>query len=363
MQKKSGVPKYPPVAFIRITDRLRHFCLHLYRRMTHPNVAVFEMIHHFWLAAAIGVVTELGIADHLKRGKKSIDELAKLTGTNTEALYRIMRMLASNDIFREDKDRYFKSTSLSEALQEDQVRYLVMSHLTKLHFQMFSELMYAVKTGKRSADIIINEPLYEYMGSDKVRSELFNKAMTDATLMQTGAVISVFNFAPFKMIIDIGGGEGLFLAEILNSFPGHKGIVFDLSQASQQCAKIFKEYEINDRAQFVSGSFFENIPGGGDLYLLKNILHNWDDDSCIAILKNLKASMPRQARLLVIETFIEPPNIPSFGKMSDILMMVSLSGKERTMAEFKSLFAEADLKIHKIHKTVSPFKIMEVVIA
>ena len=146
MKGKIQIPHYPPLFFIKMTERLRYFFLRLYRKFTHPNVAVFEMVHHFWLAAAIGVAGELGLADILKEGPKAIGELASITGTNEESLYRLLRMLASNDIFREKHNRLFVLTPLAKALQEDQVKYLVTSHLTKLHFQMFSELMYSVRS-------------------------------------------------------------------------------------------------------------------------------------------------------------------------------------------------------------------------
>ena len=159
----------------------------------------------------------------------------------------------------------------------------------------------------------------------------------------------------------MGGGEGILLAEILRQCKDSKGIVFDLPGSAATCAHIFTESGVSERAQFIEGSFFEEIPKNGDLYLLKNILHNWDDESCIKILKNIRNTLQPHARVLTIEAFIEPVNKPSFGKMSDVLMMVALGGKERTMEEFSAMFKAAGLRIKKIHKTISPFRIIEAV--
>lgn len=359
MKRVPKIPHYPPRFLVRITERMRFFFLRLYRKFTHPNVAVFEMVHQFWLAAAVGVAAELGIADLLKKGPKAISELSAITGSDEESLYRMMRMLASHDIFREKDDRIFVLTPLAKSLQEDQFRYLIISHLTKLHFQMFSELAYCIRTGKNAAELFTGNTLFNYIGEDEKRNELFTKAMTNVSMMQVMALVPVYPFHRYRHIVDIGGGQGMMMASILSMFPDIRGIIFDLPQLQGQALKIAEQYGIQDRCRFIAGSFFERIPEGGDLYMMKNVLHDWNDEACRQILSNLRKIMNVTSRLLIMEVIIEKGNQPSFGKMTDMLMMVAAGGKERTRAEFYRLLQKAGFNILSIRRTVSPLWIIE----
>ena len=359
MKNSLEFPHYPPLFFVSITERMRSFFLRLYRKFTHPNVAVFEMVHHFWLASAIGVAAELGVADILKKGPKSIGELALQTGSDEESLYRLMRMLASHDVFREKYDRIFALTPLAKALQEEQLKYLITSHLTKLHYNMFSELAYCVRTGKNASELFTGHALFDHIGADEKRNELFIKAMTSASMMQVSAILSGYSFRTYRNIYDIGGGQGLMMASVLKKFPGCRGIVFDLPQAQGQAMEIIEQYGIADRCKFMAGSFFESLPEGGDLYMLKSVLHDWDDEQCMKILSNLYKAMSAESRLLIMESIIEEGNRPSFGKMSDVLMMVAVGGKERTRVEYSILLQKAGFRIRKIRRTVAPLSLIE----
>jgi len=338
--------KYPPLFIIRVTERIRHFCLRINRRFTHQNMAVIEMVQHLWLAAALGVAAELGIADLLKNGPRSIRELAVLTNTNEDSLYRLLRMLASHDIFREEKNHYFAMSPLAQALREDQLKYYVISHLSKLHFQMFSELGYSIRTGKNASELFTSKPLFEHLGSD-------------ITMMQVEILLSAFSFRKYKNIVDIGGGQGLMLTAILSRYPDCRGILFDLPQLTNQAEKTFDQHKIADRVKIISGNFLEKIPAGGDLYMLKNILCDWNDEPCKDILKNINSVMTKASRLLIIDSVIEQGNKPSIGKMNDILMMVSVGGKERTLAEFNALLTQSGFRIKKLHNAVSSLKLIE----
>ena len=359
MKRESEYPTYPPLFIVKITEKLRRFFLRLNRRFTHPNVVIWETIHNFWVAAAINVAAELGIADILKEQSRSIDELAEQTQTHAESLYRMMRMLASQGIFREVKERRFITTSLARPLEDDQIRYLILSHLTSRHFFMFADLMTAVKTGKRVSDKFAGDDLFKHLGRDEQRNEWFNKAMSNVSKMQVPAILSVFSFKPFGRIIDVGGGHGLFLAAILQKNARCKGVVFDLPQAILKTRTLIDAYSLGDRLEMVGGDFFESVPGGGDLYMMKSVLHDWDDESSIKILNNVREAMSPSSRLLIIEAVIEEGNTPSFGKMTDILMMVALGGKERTRAQFESLLSQTGFKIRKIHSTITPHSIIE----
>jgi hypothetical protein len=354
-------PEYPPLFLVRITEKIRGRFLWLYRKFTHPNVAVFEMVQHFWLAAGIGVAAELGLADILKKGDRKVSELASLTQTHEESLYRLMRMLASHAVFRELKDRIFTLTPLAKALQEDQVKYLISGHLTKLHFLMFSDLMESIRTGKSLSDRYADNNLFEHIGRDGQRNELFIRAMTNASLMQAAALLPAYPFRRFKNIFDIGGGQGLMMCSIIKKHTRCQGIVFDLPQSSGLAVQMIDKYGVADRCRFIAGNFFESIPGGGDLYMLKNVLHDWDDVASLKILHNIRKAMPSGSKLLIMESMLDTGNDLSFGKMTDLLMMVAVGGKERTKAEFTVLLSQAGFIIRKIRRTLSPLYLIEAV--
>lgn len=359
MKNTPGIPSYPPYYFVKTTEKIRQFFLRMNRRFTHPSVAIWDMVLNTWLAAGISVVTELGIADLLKDGPKSIDQLASQTNTHTDSLYRVMRMVASHGIFREKKGRRFELTSLAEPLQEDKIRYLILLHLRPYHFELFGGLIKSVRTGKTVSGETSARVLFDYLGNDETRNEWFNKAMTSISRMQIPALLSAFTFKKFRNIIDLGGGEGLFLATILSKAEKSRGVLFDLSAALLKTGDLIESYSLSDRMKPHAGDFFESVPEGGDLYMLKNVLHDWDDESSLKILRNIHKVMDHESCLLVIEVVLEEGNHPSLGKMSDILMMVAAGGKERTRTQWKNLLEESGFRIRKIHPTISPHCLIE----
>jgi len=359
MKNKIEYPHYPPRFLVMFFERLRHLFMRMNRRFTHPNVAVFEMAQNLWLAASLNVAAELGIADQLKEGGKSIHDLAVLTNTHEESLYRMMRMLASQEIFREEKSRFFTLTPLARALQEDNIKFLLTSHLSKRLFHLFGEMMYTVRTGKSASEIVIGDTVFDHLGKDERHNEQFITAMTNVSLMQISTILPVYPFGKYKNIIDIGGGEGLMMAALLQKYPECRGIVFDLPQSESLAVKFIERYGIDDRCTFVAGSFFETIPEGGDLYIMKNILHDWNDDSCLVILRKIVMAIPSASRLLIIDPYVAEGNKPSFGKMTDMLMMTALGGKERTKDEFRILLDQAGFRILKIHRTISQLILIE----
>jgi hypothetical protein len=359
MQRENEFPVYPPLLFVRITEKLRYFFLRLNRRFTHPNVVLWEMVHNLWLAAGIGVVAELGIADLLKEGPRTVDELAELTGTDKRSLYRVMRMLATQGIFKEIRGKRFISTPLAKPLREDQIRDLLLLHMTPRHFQMFGEMITSVRTGKNVSGRMGGSALFDHIGNDESRNQRFNKAMTSATRMQASAILSAFPFKGCRKIIDVGGGQGLLLAAILHRNSQAEGVVFDLPKAVAHAGEVISSYSLGERMRAEEGDFFKKVPGGGDIYIMKSILHDWDDDASLKILGNVRDAMGEGSRLLVIDSVLDEGNSPSFGKMTDILMMVSAGGKERTRAEWETLLGRAGLRIRKIRATVSPHSIIE----
>ncbi len=361
MRTDPELPSYPPLWFVRISQKIRHFFLKMNRRFTHPNVVMWELAQNMWLAAGISVAAELGIADLVKEGPLSIEDLADQTGTHEESLYRVMRMLASQGIFRELRGQRFESNSLAMPLQEDQIRYLMLVHLNCNQFQIFGNLMKSVRTGKPVSEDLSAKALFDQIENNELKKEWFNKAMTSASKMQVPALLSAFPFRKYGKIIDIGGGEGFFLANILHRQVKSRGVLFDLPGALSGVKANIEIYSLEGRMELVGGDFFENVPAGGDLYILKSILHDWDDESSMKILGQLHKVMGPKSRLLVIESVLDEGNHPSFGKMTDILMLAAAGGKERTLKQWESLLSASGFRIRKIRSTISPHSIIEVV--
>jgi hypothetical protein len=234
-----------------------------------------------------------------------------------------------------------------------------MIHLSPGHFQMFSGLIASVKTGKHNGPEVDGSELFEFIGNDQNRNERFNLAMTNASAMQVGAIIPAFPFKRFRKVIDIGGGQGLFMAALLGHAKESNGVVFDLPKALERTGEVIMKYSLEARMHAVEGDFFNEVPEGGDLYILKSVLHDWNDTEAEKILRNIHRAMDNQSRLLVIEPVLDEGNGPSGGKMTDILMMVSAGGKERTRAEFSTILDRSGFRIRKIHRTISPHSLIE----
>jgi len=359
MRNDPELPSYPPLFFVRITEKLRSFFLQMNRRFTHPNVVMWEMTHNMWLAAGISVAAELGIADLLKGGPMGIDDLAVQTGSHSDSLYRVMRMLASQGIFREMKGRCFETSSLARPLQEDQIRYLILLHLNKNHFEMFGGLLKSVRTGETVSGVRSGKDLFDYIANEEKRNEWFNKAMSSASKMQVPALLSAFPFRKYGNIIDIGGGEGLFLAAVLSRAIKSHGLVFDLPNVLVKTGDVIDKHALSGRLEPREGDFFESVPSGGDLYMLKSVLHDWDDISSVKILQNVHRVMDERSRLLIIEAVLDEGNQSSFGKMTDILMMAAAGGRERTHAQWETLLEASGFRIRRIHSTITPYSLIE----
>jgi hypothetical protein len=358
MTDEFQLPKYPPVLFVRATEFIRRRLIKIYRKFTHPNVAMLEFVQNFWLVGAISVATDLGIADILKNGPKTIHELAKLTGTLEDPLYRIMRVLASQDIFKELKNRKFSLTPLAKSLQEEQLKFFIQHTLNPLQFNITGEMIHSVRTGRNSSELFIKEGIFEHIGQSEDLNKLYNKAMTNTSKMQVAAILPAFDFGKYHTIIDIAGGQGFFLSSILKKYNTPKGTIFDLPQVTENSVNFPEKTGLSGRLDFIAGSFFEIIPSGGDLYLLKNILHNWNDEDSVKILRNIRNVIPQKGRLLIIEIIIEKDNYPSWGKMMDLYMMIGVNGRERTREEYAELLKKSGFRIEKIKRTVSPLSII-----
>lgn len=364
MNKKIFIPKYPPAWFVKWFEYLRFFLTQLARKLTVPNMVIIEMLQGFYVSKAIGIAAELNLAEHLKNGDKNIAELAIITQTHEDSLYRLMRMLSCQGIFTEKRHRVFSQNRLSKALlnKQESMRYMAFHMVNGVNWNLFNELKSVVETGENAATKVLNSDVFSYLEANPEKNEIYNKAMSNSSVLLSQAVVSEYNFKNVKRIIDIGGGHGVLLSIILHKNKHLQGTLFDLSHVVEGANENFDKYGVSNRAESVSGNFFEFIPQGGDVYLMKSIIHFLDDDRSIALLKKIKIVLPEKGKILLVEAIVENNNRYSFAKLLDVQMMVGTEGgKERTYQEYKLIVEKAGLRIKRVVKTVAPVSIIELV--
>lgn len=325
-------------------------------------MAVFEKTQGIWIAKAIGVACELNLAEIVGKDEKSVDEIAKYSKTNPSALYRLMRALASEGIFREIKPKFFVNNSFSNTLIEDpwHLKNMIIHQMSETNWEVINGLKYSIQSGNNVSNKIFGTDIFTHLGKTPEKNKLYNKAMSETSRLSSVSIVSAYAFPDIQTLADVGGGEGMLLSTILQKHQHMHGILFDLPHVVQTATAMLERFSVADRVQVVPGSFFEDQIPNADAYLLKNILHAFDDETCVDLLKNIHASMNGHGKILVIETVIGEDNKAAFGKMFDLQMMIATeSGKERTAAEFRHIFELAGFKLSRVVKTVSPFCIVE----
>lgn len=330
--------------------------------VTTPTVVMLQMISGFWLSRALYAAAKLGLADLLKDGSRTVDNLAQLSGTHAPSLYRVLRALASVSVFSEAPDGRFSSTPLSSTLETDapgSLRGFAIAELGEDHYPAWAELLHSVRTGGIAFNRLFGMSVWEYRAQHPEDARIFDEAMASFTAAGNEAILSGYDFLPFSKIVDVGGGDGSLISGILEANPAVEGVVFDLSHAIMHAQQRLEAAGLTNRCQAVAGDFFESVPAGGDAYVLKWIIHDWEDDRAVTILRNCRRVMSEQAKLLLIEAVIPPDNAPSFHKFMDLNMLVMTGGRERTEAEYRTLLAAADLNLTGIIATQSEMSVLE----
>ncbi len=327
-----------------------------------PQLAVLQMASGYWVSRSIYVAAKLGIADLLKDSPKSCDELATATGTNAPSLYRVLRALASLGVFAETQPNHFTLTPLAACLQSDvpnSFRAFVIL-LGEEHYQAWGEFMHSVQTGGSSFEHIYGMNLFEYYAQNPESAKIFDESMTNASAIESAAIAASYDFSSIQTLVDVAGGEGLLIASILKSNPTLKGVLFDRPYVIERAKRFLEAEGLLERCQQAAGNFFESVPEGGDAYILKYIIHDWDDERAIAILKQCHKVMPDNGKLLVVEKVIPPGNQPSISKFFDLHMLVMTpGGRERTEAEYRALFEKAGFQLTRIVPTQREVSIIE----
>jgi hypothetical protein len=315
---------------------------------SNPWLDLLSLINGFQITQAIRVASTLRVADHLKDGARSADELASLTQSNADALYRLLRALAAVGVFREEADRKFTLTPMGDCLRTDSMTPIGgwAEHVGNPHFwQAWGHLLHSVRTGDNAFKDLHGVDVWQYRAQHPDAAATFNRAMTQMSRGGTEAVLGAYDFSSFRHIVDVGGGQGALLAAILSVYPHARGTLFDQPQVVAGAKVTLEECGVIDRCNIVGGSFFEAVPEGGDAYLMRYIIHDWEDDEAIAILKACHRAMREPAKVLLIERNVAPPNELPATKFSDLNMLVAPGGRERTRDEFASLFVKSGFEL------------------
>ncbi|HXV75414.1 MAG TPA: methyltransferase [Candidatus Polarisedimenticolaceae bacterium] len=313
----------------------------------------------------LNVAIELRIADLLGKGPRPIEELARQSSADEDALYRALRLLASLGIFVEDPRRTFGNTPASELLRargdeslHDTIRWLS----DPFHLRIYAELLHSVRTGEPCFDKLFGKPIFEYLPHDPRESEIFNSAMTNFSASLIPAVLDVYDFGGIGTLVDVGGGHGEILCSILEKYPRMNGVLCDLAHVLDGAAEVIGRHGVGDRLRREPIDFFEGVPAGGDAYILKHIIHDWDEARARTILENIATAIgDRPGRVLLIEMVLAPGNAPHLGKFLDIEMLALPGGRERSEEEFRSLFASAGFDLARVIETESPVCVIEAV--
>lgn len=312
-----------------------------------PSLALRRLVNGYQVTQAIHVATVLGIADLLVDGPRSSDDLAAATATHAGTLYRVLRALASVGVFREEADRHFALTDLGACLRSDApepVGGWAAFVGEPYHWQAWSELLGSVRTGENAFRRVHGTDPWTFRVRHPELSAGFDRAMTDISRVLSAALLVAYDFGRFGQIVDVGGGNGAFLAAILARFPEMRGILFDQPHVVSGAEPVLAAAGVADRCGVVGGSFFGAVPAGGDAYILKAVLHDWEDEPCTRILRTCRKAMVDGSAVLVVERDLGQPNQDPDAKFSDLNMLVGPAGQERTPDEYAGLFAAAGFR-------------------
>lgn len=320
-----------------------------------------RMIASAALSRAICTIGELGVADHIKAGSpESVKTLARVTGAHERSLYRLLRFTASYGVFRETGDRAFDQTPLSAALATDAAgSFRPATRMFHRMFKGWDGLDHSIRTGEAGAVKAFGEPMFDYIGHNPELGPLFDAGMTAFHGHETQAMLDAYDFGEIKTLADIGGGNGLLLAAVLQRYPNLHGILFDLEHVSGRARAGMKALGLESRCSVVEGSFFEAIPAGADAYLMRHIIHDWTDEQSIQILSNCRKVIPAHGRVLLVEFTVPEANQASLGKDADMMMLAFPGGMERTDAEYAALLESSGFRLAKVTPTKSAVSVVE----
>jgi ubiquinone/menaquinone biosynthesis C-methylase UbiE len=329
---------------------------------TPPPLQMLRVMSGFWIARCVYILAKLGIADVIKDGPLTADQLAAATGSHGPSLFRVLRALAAVGIVSQDEQDRFGATPLCDTLRSDvrgSLRAFAMTELGEEHYSAWGELLYSVRTGEIAFNKAFGEPVFDFFATHPENARIFNDAMSGMTAQANEALHAAYSFAGSKKIMDIGGGHGGLITSILEKNPQMKGILFDSPKVIAGANEKIAGSDIADRCELMGGDFFQSVPSGADTIILKWIIHDWNDEQSVAILKNCHRALPGNGKLVLVEAVVPETSEMHFSKFIDLNMLVMTGGRERTEKEFRRLYEDSGFKLTRIVPTESPFSVIE----
>ena len=324
----------------------------------------YQLVNGFRATQMVRAVCELSIPDMIAAGPRTSDSLAASTGMKTDPLQRIMRGLVSLGVFTETEDGRFGATAVSECLRDlpGSMRGMALM-LPGESYEAFGDIMHTLRTGQPAFEHVFGMTHWEQLAHDQERSVIFNTAMQSLTERMRDGVVSAYDFAGLRSIVDVGGGRGTLIAGLLKANPHLRGSVFDLEAGLAETDAYLKGQGVRERCEVVGGDFFDSVPAGYDAYVLKQIVHDWSDEKATTILATCRKARGSGARVIVVERILPARAEESASSrrvfMGDVQMLVNLGGRERTEEEFRALFQGAGLRLTRVIPTDSDFQLIE----
>jgi hypothetical protein len=325
-----------------------------------PRAALLRLVSGYQISQALHVAARLELADRLAGGARSSDDLAGETETHADALYRLLRALAAIGVLHELDGRRFELTDLGEGLRSDapgSVQGWALMIGRPMHWNTWSSLVESVRTGENTFRLVHGTDIWSYRAQRPEELAIFDGAMTSVTGLVDAAALDAYDFGRFGEIVDVAGGRGALLAAILGRHETVKGVLFDQPDVVANAGALLDRF--GERCAIVGGSFFESVPAGADAYVLKAILHDWEDPECVAILRVVRAAMPAHGVVLALERDLGGPNVSPRAKFSDLNMLVNPGGRERSEEEYAALFSSAGLRYVGTTPTAAGISVLE----
>lgn len=328
-----------------------------------PDAQLLQLILGMFTSRAIGVAAELGVADLLKDGPLGIEELAARTGAAPDGLYRMLRALAAVGVFELQADRRVANSQLSVLLRSD-VRGSQRANALWFNdvsgWMAWGRLDHSVRTGKPAFDEVFGKDCFSWLESHPASLAVFQQTMTSLSAASGSALAEAYDFSPIRKLVDVGGGHGTLLTLLVERYPNLAAILLDRPQVIQSAREVLRTHRHGGAIEPVAGDFFENVPAGADAYLLKHIIHDWDDEHCVRILSNCRRAMAPGGRVLIVEFVLSDRPESTVTKLIDLEMLVMMrGGRERTEQEYAALLERAGLQFSRLIPTQSPVSVVE----
>jgi hypothetical protein len=353
--------RLPPVPVARAASAVRTAAQGLTRRMVPPSVGVLELVSGLIEASTVYAVAKLGVADALARGPLTAADVADELGTHPDATFRLLRAAAGHGLLRQDGDR-FELAALGRPLVSDapdSMRAVVLMIGDPRYQSVWSRLPESVTTGEAQAEAVHGVSMWGLLERDPDYAATFNEAMSRLVALDWPTVAAAYDFTSFRRIVDVGGGHGELLASMLDVAPGAEGVLLEQESLLPDAEERLRKAGVLARCRLEGGSFLDRVPGDGDLYVMRRVLHDFDDDLALALLITLRRDMPTGATLLLMESVVPPGGGPHFAKSLDLDMLLFVGGRERTEQEYAALLGRAGFELTRVVPTISPISLVE----